>query len=410
MKVVKSILVAFGSLALGGLASAHYLWASFDRPTKVVSIGLQELPSSPALPLEEHLADVKVWNRSGTLTTSRKGDLLTARSPQPVAAASLDYGVLDRTGQGRGIYWLNYFAKAALNPQAASESLGLPLEVIVVRTDGNQLVLKVVKAGSPVANAELAISGGTPEAAKTGVDGTVTVKVADHPLFVRASTEEEASGTHGGKAYRLIRSYSTLAIENPKASLMLVLQDSFGDNHELVGRTGFIQTLMSKKLTKGQLAHHYQQRALIHEALDRILRQADAAAYGEDQRAVLDLMRDDMLAMQIEWPKGPDGWPLTNELLQDLADSAKRGPYFALGIWHVYYGGITHGGRQIGAVIAETLKVEPNYYLKSDGYAGYARAVNQITNFEDRCEMVRGATAAYDYIMRSNNADVFANR
>jgi hypothetical protein len=166
---------------------------------------------------------------------------------------------------------------------------------------------------------------------------------------------------------------------------------------------------MEGKLTKAQLAAHYQQRALIHEAVDAVLRATDKPVpYGDDQKAVLTLLRDDMKAAGIAWPTEAMATPLTKAMLREIRESAKTGPYFALGVLHVYYGGITHGGRDIGRTIGETFKTEPpTYYLKSDGYADYARRVNQITDASAQREMIQGGVAAYRYIIASNDDPIF---
>lgn len=195
--------------------------------------------------------------------------------------------------------------------------------------------------------------------------------------------------------------------------LMRQLQNSFGQNHEIVGHTAFIQTLMTGKLTRAQLDAHLQQRALIHEEIDSILMTAGVAKglpYSDDQRQVLTLLRKDMEAMGTPWPKEDMAWPLTKKLLNQIRDSVKEGPYFALGVLHVYYGGITHGGRDIGAMINRDLKVNLSYYLKSDGYAAYAKRVNEIMTPKDQQEMIRGGVATYQYIITSNDDSFFQAR
>jgi len=194
--------------------------------------------------------------------------------------------------------------------------------------------------------------------------------------------------------------------------LMRQLQESFGQNHEIVGHTAFIQTLMSGKLTRPQLDAHLQQRALIHEEIDSILMTAGSTKvpYGDAQRQVLTLLHKDMEDMGTPWPKETDAWPLTKKLLQEIRDSVKEGPFFALGVLHVYYGGITHGGRDIGAIIDKDLRVNLSYYLKSDGYGDYAKQVNLILTPKDQQEMIRGADSTYRYIITSNDDSFFQSR
>ena len=107
------------------------------------------------------------------------------------------------------------------------------------------------------------------------------------------------------------------------------------------------------------------------------------------------------------WPTEAQAHPSTQAFLREIRDSEKQGPYFALGVQHVYFGGITNGGRMIGAQIADTFKFSPTYYLKSDGYQPYLAEVNKITDPLARAEMIRGGKAAYQYIIASSNEDVF---
>jgi hypothetical protein len=110
------------------------------------------------------------------------------------------------------------------------------------------------------------------------------------------------------------------------------------------------------------------------------------------------------------WPTEAQARPLTKAFVQTLRESEKRGPFFALGVQHVYYGGITNGGRTIGQMIRDQVKVTPTYYLESDGYTEYLRKVNRISDPEARKEMIRGGQAAYEYIIASSNEDIFKSR
>jgi hypothetical protein len=107
------------------------------------------------------------------------------------------------------------------------------------------------------------------------------------------------------------------------------------------------------------------------------------------------------------WPTEAQARPLTEAFLQTLRESEKQGPNFSLGVQHVYYGGITNGGRTIGQMIRDQVKVSPTYYLRSDGYTEYLPRVNKITDPEARREMIRGGQAAYEYIIASSNEEIF---
>jgi hypothetical protein len=181
--------------------------------------------------------------------------------------------------------------------------------------------------------------------------------------------------------------------------------------HDVVGNTAFINTVMANGLTKQQLVDHLQQRALIHEAVDHILSSSriKVAAYDAQQKEVMSLLRTDLENMGASWPTPSQAWPLTKEFLAEIKRSAKAGPYFALGVFHVYYGGITHGGRDIGDMITGQLKFNLTYYEKSDGYTEYAKAVDTVTDPKAQQEMIRGGVDAYHYIIAVNNVDAFKN-
>jgi hypothetical protein len=189
-----------------------------------------------------------------------------------------------------------------------------------------------------------------------------------------------------------------------------ILRASFGDNHEVVSNSEFNKTVFADKVTREQLIVHLQQRALIHNEVHRILVGADPALhvpYGAAQKQVLVLLFTDLIDLGSGWPTEAEARPLTRAFLEDIRDSEKKGPYFALGVQHVYYGGITNGGRMIGEEIGKTLKFTPTYYEKSDGYPEYVAEVDKITDPAARAEMIRGGQAAYRYIIASSNEAVF---
>ncbi len=187
------------------------------------------------------------------------------------------------------------------------------------------------------------------------------------------------------------------------------LSASFGTMHDQASNTAFITTVMAGTLTQSQLKDHLVQRAIINEEVDRVLRHSHIKPlpYGRDQKQILVLLRDNLRTLGCEWPKPSDAWPLTHTFLDQIKESEKQGPYFALGVFHVYYGGITHGGRDIGGMIDKQLKTNLTYYQKSDGYEAYAKQVNAITDPAAQSEMMRGADAAYPYIIAVNNSDSF---
>jgi hypothetical protein len=217
-------------------------------------------------------------------------------------------------------------------------------------------------------------------------------------LLPWGASQAEASKTNAG------------AEEKPLTQL---LREAYGENHDIVGNATFNKTLFAGKLTREQLEVHLQQRALVHNEVHRILNAASSKGkvpYGAAQKNVLVLLFQDLINMGSGWPTEPQARPLTRDFLKEIRDSEKQGPYFALGVQHVYYGGITNGGRLIGKKIGETLQFTPTYYEKSDGYRPYLTEVNKITDPSARREMIRGGTAAYKYIIASSNEDIFKTR
>lgn len=381
------------------LAHGHYLWVGLEADG--AHIGLQEVPTDAPLPLGEHAPAVEAWRERGKRIKLRaEGSALVAPGVG-ACAASLDYGVIDRSSAGRGVYWLRYFAKACPDVGAASKALGLAFE-IAAEPAAKGLLLTVTIDGKPVSGAEITLAGSSEPAGKTDAQGRFLVPGG--AVAIRATLVQIGKGEHGGNAYDLIRLYSTLTIGAQATPLTKRISAAFGDDHEIVQRTKFIDTLMAGKLTRAQLVDHLQQRALVHEAMDRILNGKRLAAYGPEQVAVLTFLRQDLAAMGTPWPTPADAWPSTAEFLKTLE---AEGPYYALGAFHVYYGGITHGGRAIGARIGRSLGVNLAYYAKSDGYAAYVERVNQIADPDAQRAMIRGGVAAYRYIIAINNADEF---
>ena len=216
-------------------------------------------------------------------------------------------------------------------------------------------------------------------------------------------------------ALSLIVSIPAGAQQTPAATplpLTRQLSKAFGNDHEVVQNTAFIQAALNHKLTKDQLLAHLQQRALVHQAVDQVLGmvQPPLTAYGDDQKNVITLLRQDLTALGSTWPTNTSAWPLTRDFIRTIQDSAKTGPYYALGVFHVYYGGITHGGRDIAAEIDKTLNTDLSYYLKSDGYSAYAKHVNEILAPDAQKEMIRGGVAAYQYIIAVNDVDQFKSK
>ena len=391
-------LFLLSALALPAVVPAHYLWATLDPDAKTVSVALQEIPGDEPVPLAERAAKVK-----GIPGLKGEGAWLKAPVAGDAVGVGLDYGVLDRRAAGRGKFWLRYYAKAAATPEASKKRIGLPVELSASKGADGRMVVTVRHEGKPAAGADVVVEGPVGKntfEGKTDADGTVALPAADGALAVRALVTEQKKGD----GYDLVRTYSTLTVAAPKA-FSRVLHDSFGRNHDVVSHSGFIETVMAGKLTKARLTDHLRERVYVHEALDAILGASPAVPYGPEQRNVLALLRANLAELGAGEGKP---WPLTRGFVDEIKASAQRGPYFALGVFHVYYGGITNGGRDIGAMIADQTGFAPTYYLKSDGYRDYAAKLNAtVSDPEARKEAIRGGQAAYRYIIAINNDPAF---
>lgn len=395
-------------LAAPSFSSAHFLWASLNTTAKTVSIGLQEAPGEEAVPLAARNAAVKAWTKGGkALSLKVEGGLLNSKAEAEQIGVSLDYGVLDR--EGRGIFWLKYYAKAAATAAASQVDLKLPVDVSATKDSSGHWVVTVRKDGKAAEGAEVVLEGKLAFTGKTAADGTVTLPTTTDILAVRALVTDKTKGTYEGKDYNEIRSYSTLTVGNQAEPTPFVseIRAALGNSHDVVSHSAFIETVRSKQLKKAQLELHLQQRALVHEALDKILNGAKGVPYSTEQKAVLQLLKEDMKALGMSTPTEAQATPLTKAFLQEIADSAKEGPFFALGVFHIYYGGITNGGRMIGSIIGETTGFTPAYYEKSDGYRPYLGKINTINDPAARSETIRGAVAAYKYIIATDNEPVF---
>ena len=411
-------LLLLATLGLAPLAPAHYLWATLDPTARTVAVGLQEIPGDAPLPLGDRVPRVKAWTAdAASLPLKADGPWLRAPTGASAVAVSLDYGILDRRESGRGLFWLGYFAKSAATPEASKAKLGLPVELSVAKAADGRETVTVWSDGKPASGADVVVErpvGTNAFEGRTGPDGTVALPPSNGPLAVRALVTSEGKGTHDGQAYDLVRRYGTLTVAAPAATneaakpLSRQMHDAFGNAHDVVSHTAFIETVMAGGLTRAQLVDHLRQREIVNAAIDERLRDAPGVPYGPAQREVLTLLRANLEQLGAGTPTEDQAWPLTKAF---IAEIRQEGPFFALGVFHVYYGGITNGGRDIGAMIAEQTKFSPTYYLKSDGYLDYLKRLNAtVVDPEAQRSAVRGGQAAYRYIIAVNGDPSFKAR
>src|SRR5262249_47440167 len=140
-------------------AAAQFLWAETSttpKPTFRLTFGEAAGESTPAS-LLERIQKARTWTADGKTLDLKPGDgLLLAALPTGVRSAGVEqtWGVLDRRPQGRGLFLLRYYAKAAQNATAAASSLKLPVEIFVGRA-GAVWVATVRHNDLPVAGAEV---------------------------------------------------------------------------------------------------------------------------------------------------------------------------------------------------------------------------------------------------------------
>jgi len=131
-------------------------------------------------------------------------------------------GVLDKSKEGRGVFLLHYSAKAAQELSAANQKAGLPVEVFAEK-DGDRYLLKVTRNGKPVANAEvIVVRPGNQNllALKTDSKGTARFQNEENgQIGIRAMVEDKTAGEYEGKAYPLVRHYSTLTFPTTSTKL-----------------------------------------------------------------------------------------------------------------------------------------------------------------------------------------------
>jgi hypothetical protein len=213
-------------LALAPLASAHFLWQRIEpgaRPRIELSFGEQPEEATSAA-LLARLTGARAWDKNGIpIELASETAKLTATLPADVAvvAGSRTWGLVDRTGDGTGAFFLEYYSKAALSVGESAASMKLPLEVFA-RREGTQVVATVRRGDA--AQASTTVHVYTPiseEVAEltTDANGTVRFEASAPGLYgLRARWIEPRAGESEGKRFAEVRHYSTLtfyAAESP---------------------------------------------------------------------------------------------------------------------------------------------------------------------------------------------------
>ncbi|HZP82371.1 MAG TPA: DUF3386 family protein [Chthonomonadaceae bacterium] len=216
--VVAPLLCVCGSLLCAAPARAHFLWAQITRaPEPTLHLTFAEKPGEKTLDtLLPRIQEARVWTPDGAaLTCNASAGALLSPLPQTAraAGAAQTWGVLDRAAQGRGVFLLQYYAKAALDAEAAAETANLRVEVFAQK-EGADWIVTVRRDGKAEPGAELTITapGETgPMERRTDAKGEARFQMPQAGLCaIRAMVAEKEAGAHEGKAYTLKRYYSTL--------------------------------------------------------------------------------------------------------------------------------------------------------------------------------------------------------
>lgn len=208
---------ALSAVLLGACPSyAHFLWAEIDaKPQPSLHLTLAEAAGEMTTGVSlDRLKAARAWDGAGkVLATAPDGATLAAPVATDFAAAQQTWGVLDKSEGGRGVFLLQYYAKAARSVEAAAQDARLPLELFL-RRDQSTLVATLKHNGKPVPLASVKLhepDADKPRDLTTDAAGVLRFPAAKPGLYgLRAAVAETKKGAHEGKPYDLIRHYSTL--------------------------------------------------------------------------------------------------------------------------------------------------------------------------------------------------------
>lgn len=216
LKHALSGLVLSAALLGARPSHAHFLWAEIDakpQPSLHLTLaeGAGEMTTGVSL---DRLKAARVWDGAGkVLVTAPDGATLAAPVATDFAAAQQNWGVLDKREAGRGVFLLQYYAKAARSVEAAAQDAKLPLELFL-RRDQSTLIATLKHNGQPVPSASVKLhepNADKPRDLTTDANGVLRFEAVKPGLYgLRATLAETKKGESEGKPYDLIRHYSTL--------------------------------------------------------------------------------------------------------------------------------------------------------------------------------------------------------
>lgn len=215
------VLLAFAAAP----AHAHFLWAQTDTNSQQLRLYFGEGGEGVSTDVKaDILAKARAWKPTGeALPTQLSGGAFCASldNQTPVYGAHQSWGVLDRSESGRGVFRLEYFAKAATTLDKAGFSAKLPFEFFA-RSQGNEALVTLKRGAQLVANSEVTIV--TPDNEKgtkvlTNAQGQLRFPVSTAGLYaLRAVVIDKAPGKLDGKAYPQTRTWTTLTFHTGQAA------------------------------------------------------------------------------------------------------------------------------------------------------------------------------------------------
>ncbi|BCM93741.1 hypothetical protein IAD21_05632 [Abditibacteriota bacterium] len=214
-------------------AHAHLLWAQTSPQDGQLRLYFGEGRDGITTGVKaDVLSKVSAWAPDGKkLAPVLKGGAYCAPlgSTATVVGAHQSWGVLDRREGGRGIFRLEYFAKAATSLDKAGFGAKLPFE-LYARRNNDEALVTLKRDGKAVPDAEVTIVTPTNEEGtkvQTDVNGQVHFPVTSAGLYaLRAVVVDQVPGELDGKKYPQTRAWTTLTFYNgatPKVSPVAVV-------------------------------------------------------------------------------------------------------------------------------------------------------------------------------------------
>lgn len=216
--------LTFTALALGAIfaarpANAHFLWGEVsDDKEPMAKLAFSDNPGQVSeADLVERIKTARAWNVQGKDLTFKTAGAVRSGSLQGshVFGSSQIYGVLDKTKEGRGVFKLLYWAKAADSLDGAGQNVKLPFEFFARRGAAGEIIATLQRSGQPVAQTTVNLyepSDEKPRSLTSDAKGEIRFEAKTPGLYgLRAAWVDETPGELDGKKYPFVRNYTTLA-------------------------------------------------------------------------------------------------------------------------------------------------------------------------------------------------------